>query len=114
MGRGQWTRWGGGMCEGWSLEIGVAFYGSVVRRDRSGDRPTWIASINSTGLGEFLERENYGKPYCCGSYPLRHWSAAWSQSRLPQFHRQPDVEPVLKRCGRPVTEPQNDRQVEVR
>ena len=51
MGRGQWTRWGGGMCEGWSLEIGVAFYGSVVRRDRSGD------PINSTGLGEFLERE---------------------------------------------------------
>jgi len=57
MGRGQWTRWGGGMCGGWSLEIGVAFYGSVVRRDRSGDPPTWIASINSTGLGEFLERE---------------------------------------------------------
>ena len=57
MGRGQWTRWGRGMCEGWSLEIGVAFYGSVVRRDRSGDPPTWIASINSTGLGAFLERE---------------------------------------------------------
>ena len=45
------------MCEGWSLEIGVAFYGSVVRRDSSGDPPTWVASINSTGLGEFLERE---------------------------------------------------------
>jgi hypothetical protein len=43
------------MCEGWSLEIGMAFHGSVVRRDRSGD--TWIASINSTALGEFLERE---------------------------------------------------------
>jgi hypothetical protein len=35
------------MCEGWSLEIGMAFHGSVVRRDRSGE-PT---------LGEFLERE---------------------------------------------------------
>ena len=57
MGRGQWTRWGRGMCEGWSLEIGMAFYGSVVRRDRSGEPPIWIASINSTGLGEFLERE---------------------------------------------------------
>jgi hypothetical protein len=45
------------MCEGWSLEIGMAFRGSVVRRDRSGDPPIWIASINSTGLGEFLERE---------------------------------------------------------
>ena len=57
MGRGQWTRWGRGMCEGWSLEIGVAFCGSVVRRNRSGTPPIWIASINSTGLGEFLERE---------------------------------------------------------
>jgi hypothetical protein len=58
MGRGKWTRWGRGMCEGWSLEIGMAFRGSVVRRDTGGNRPTtWIASINSTGLGEFLERE---------------------------------------------------------
>ena len=57
MGRGQWTRWGGGACEGWSLEIGMAFHGSVVRRDRSGEPPTWIASINSTALGEFLQRE---------------------------------------------------------
>jgi len=45
------------MCEGWSLEIGIAFYGSVVRRDSSGAPSTWIASINSTALGEFLERE---------------------------------------------------------
>jgi hypothetical protein len=44
------------MCEG-SLEIGMAFHGSVVRRDRSGDPPNWVASINSTALGEFLERE---------------------------------------------------------
>ena len=51
MGRGQWTRWGRGMCEGWSLEIGMAFHGSVVCP------PTWIAAINSTALGEFLERE---------------------------------------------------------
>jgi hypothetical protein len=45
------------MCEGWSLEIGVAFRGSVVRRDRSGERARWIASINSSALGEFLELE---------------------------------------------------------
>ena len=57
MGRGQGTRWGRGMCEGWSLEIGMAFHGSVVRRDTGGEPPIWIASINSTGLGEFLERE---------------------------------------------------------
>jgi len=57
MGRGQWTRWGRGMCEGWSLEIGIAFRGAVVRRDISREQTTWIASINSTCLGEFLERE---------------------------------------------------------
>ena len=57
MGRGQWTRWGRGMCEGWSLEIGMAFHGSVVRRDTRGAPTTWSASINSTGLGEFPERE---------------------------------------------------------
>jgi hypothetical protein len=57
MGRGQWTRWGRGMCEGWSFEIGMAFRGSVVRRDASGQPTTWSASINSTGLGEFMERE---------------------------------------------------------
>jgi hypothetical protein len=57
MGRGYWTRWGRGLCEGWSLEIGMAFRGSVVRREISGEQTTWTASINSTGLGEFLERE---------------------------------------------------------
>ena len=45
------------MCEGWSLEIGMAFRGSVVRRDTNGQPTTWIASINSSALGEFLERE---------------------------------------------------------
>jgi hypothetical protein len=45
------------MCEGWSLEIGVAFHGSVVRRDTSGEPARWVASINSSALGEFLERE---------------------------------------------------------
>ena len=45
------------MCEGWSLEIGMAFRGSVVRRDISGQPTTWMATINSTGVGEFLERE---------------------------------------------------------
>ena len=45
------------MCEGWSLEIGIAFRGSVVRREIGGKPTTWIASINSIGLGEFLERD---------------------------------------------------------
>jgi len=35
----------------------MAFHGSVVRRDRSGEPARWIASINSSALGEFLERE---------------------------------------------------------
>jgi len=35
----------------------MAFRGSVVRRDRSGESARWIASINSSALGEFLERE---------------------------------------------------------
>ena len=30
---------------------------SVVRRDRSGEPARWISSINSSALGEFLERE---------------------------------------------------------
>ena len=57
MGRGQWTRWGRGMCEGWSLEIGVAFHGSVVRRNPRAEPTNWMASVNSTGLGEFQQRE---------------------------------------------------------
>ena len=50
-------RWGRGMCEGWSIEIGIAFHGSVVRRDRRGEPARWSAAINSSALGEFLERE---------------------------------------------------------
>jgi hypothetical protein len=45
------------MCEGWSLEIGMAFHGSVVRRNTGDEPTTWMASVNSTGLGEFLQRE---------------------------------------------------------
>ena len=36
------------MCEGWSLEIGTAFRGSVVRQDRIETAPTWLASVNAT------------------------------------------------------------------
>jgi hypothetical protein len=35
----------------------MAFCGTMVRRDTSGEPTVWIASINSTALGEFLERE---------------------------------------------------------
>ena len=56
--RGQWSRWGRGMCEGWSLEIGTAFRGSVVRQDRIEAAPTWLASVNSTYLSEHPDRES--------------------------------------------------------
>ena len=83
MGRGQWTRWGRGVCEGWSLEIGVAFHGSVVRRDRGGAPPIWIASINSSALGEILEREiamrrveelvSRASAWCCSVPKMMKW-----------------------------------------
>jgi hypothetical protein len=46
------------MCEGWSLEIGTAFRGSVVRQDRIEQPPTWLASVNAAFLGEHLDRES--------------------------------------------------------
>ncbi len=56
--RGQWSRWGRGMCEGWSLEIGTAFRGSVVRQERIEAPPTWLASVNSTYLSEHSDRQS--------------------------------------------------------
>jgi hypothetical protein len=56
MTKAQWTRWGRGMCEGWSLEIGAAFRGSVVRQDRTDHPTTWLASVNAGYLGEFFDR----------------------------------------------------------
>jgi hypothetical protein len=44
------------MCEGWSLEIGVAFRGSVVRQDRTSQPTTWLASVNAGYLGEYFDR----------------------------------------------------------
>ena len=44
------------MCEGWSLEIGNAFRGAVVRQDKFEGPPMWLASVNAY-LGEYLERE---------------------------------------------------------
>ncbi len=46
------------MCEGWSLEIGTAFRGSVVRQERIEGAPTWLASVNSTYLSEHPDRES--------------------------------------------------------
>jgi hypothetical protein len=46
------------MCEGWSLEIGTAYRGSVVRQDRIEAAPTWLASVNSTYLSEYPDRES--------------------------------------------------------
>jgi hypothetical protein len=57
MSTGQWTRWGRGSCEGWSLEIGNAFRGAVVKRQVLAEPPTWIASVNTTALGDHLDRD---------------------------------------------------------
>jgi hypothetical protein len=46
------------MCEGWSLEIGTAYRGSVVRQDRIEAPPTWLASVNAAYLGEYLDRQS--------------------------------------------------------
>jgi hypothetical protein len=56
--RGEWTRWGRGMCEGWSLEVGNAFRGAVVRQERVEQPTTWLASVNAAYLGEYLDRES--------------------------------------------------------
>jgi hypothetical protein len=45
------------MCEGWSLEIGNAFRGAVVRQDKFDGPSMWLASVNAAYLGEYLERE---------------------------------------------------------
>ena len=46
------------MCEGWSLEIGTALRGSVVRQDHIEQPSTWLASVNAGYLGEYLDRES--------------------------------------------------------
>jgi hypothetical protein len=56
MTKAQWTRWGRGMCEGSSLEIGVAFRGTVVRQERLNQPTTWLASLNAGYLGEYFDR----------------------------------------------------------
>ena len=54
---GLWTRWGRNGCEGWSLDIGLAFRGSVVKR-QTVDQPTvWQASVNTTHLGDYADRD---------------------------------------------------------
>ena len=47
---------GRGMCEGWSLEIGTAYRGTVVRQDRTNHPTTWLASVNASYLGEYFDR----------------------------------------------------------
>ena len=46
------------MCEGWSLEIGTAYRGAVVRQDKIEQPPTWLASVNAAYLGEYLDRDS--------------------------------------------------------
>lgn len=58
MGRGIWTRWGRGSCEGWGLAIGDVLRCGVVRGLIRIDRPTlWRADINAVELGDYPTRE---------------------------------------------------------
>jgi hypothetical protein len=41
---------------GLSLEIGVAFRGTVVRQERLNQPTTWLASVNAGYLGEYFDR----------------------------------------------------------
>ena len=45
------------MCEGWSLEIGTAFRGAVVRQDGIDKSSAWLATVNAAYLGEYLDRD---------------------------------------------------------
>jgi hypothetical protein len=49
MGKGKWTRWGRGCCEGYGLEIGNALRASI-SHDSEG---LWQASINTVGHGAY-------------------------------------------------------------
>lgn len=42
----------------WSIEIGDAFRGFVVRRQTVRLPTTWIASINTTAMGDYLDRRD--------------------------------------------------------
>lgn len=55
--RGEWHRWGRGMCEGYSLEIGFAYIGQIVRHDTVGEPPAWQATINGRFYGDHPDRE---------------------------------------------------------
>lgn len=58
MSRAQWSRWGWGSAEGYSLEIGGTFRCSVVLKPLGpGEAPLYTASINSHNYGEHPDRE---------------------------------------------------------
>ncbi|MES1197316.1 MAG: hypothetical protein ABUL55_01710 [Pseudomonadota bacterium] len=55
MGRGRWSRWGRGSCEGYSLEFGFLYRFDIRPGPRSnGPYPDhWSASASSTSLGRY-------------------------------------------------------------
>lgn len=44
------------MCDGWSPEIGTAYYGRVVRQEKTSQPTTWLASVNASYLGDYFDR----------------------------------------------------------
>jgi hypothetical protein len=58
MGRGTWTRWGRGSCEGYGLAIGdLLRCGARRGLDQIGKPATWMADVNAVELGEFPSRD---------------------------------------------------------
>jgi hypothetical protein len=58
MSKAQWSRWGWGSAEGYSLEIGDTFRCSVVlKRLEPGRAPLYAASINTHPYGDHPDRE---------------------------------------------------------
>ena len=47
MAKGQWSRWGRGMCEGYGLTLGEVYRSTVTRRDNGIGGPAYFeASLN--------------------------------------------------------------------
>jgi len=58
MSRAQWSRWGWGSAEGYSLDIGGTFRCSVVLKHIGpAQPPIYAASINTHAYGEHPDRE---------------------------------------------------------
>jgi len=78
----------------------VSWQGSSVGFDAGADGARTMmrfGGINGSDLLHWRLRHDgtYREQNCCGPNSIRHRTATWSQSRLPEVHRRSHVEPVL-------------------